>query len=249
MSFSDLVYFLRGANIFVHVWSCLICLLLGLIVFLLKKGNPTHFRLGKWYLFFAWTSMVTALVAIGGLLFFKSNFFSYLTVLQVYQLEYSLTPVVLIGLNLLNGRSAITRLRNNSETIGATSIWLNSIGLLLCLFITVYLYMNGFTGLGFSSAQMVAAHAALYFVTFYLLKISNSNKRSAWLYHHTINVTTSFMLLFRAILGGPSAEYLVKYISYPTQHIIIYLTILASALIQTYIFIHFLRKAKPAIAV
>ncbi|MEO1434630.1 MAG: hypothetical protein AAFV80_03785 [Bacteroidota bacterium] len=191
-------------NIFLHVSSGIIALVLGLIAFISIKGGKLHKRSGLFFLGFMAVVIFTGL--IGVFVFGRNTFLLILTVLSGY-VAYS-------------GFRAV-RLKTNQPY--KQDIAVNLLSLLVLLY---FLYYFKKMELTWSPVVIYSTVGALIFILVYDLARYTIprkwyNEHRIWIYEHIYKMGSSMIALGSAASGtvfveyGPPSQYLPTVIGLP----------------------------------
>lgn len=187
--------FWHKANIFVHVTTGLIALLLGVIALTTPKGKKAHRKSGSLFLYFLALVVITGLF---GVLIFEVN-------------QFLLVITVLSGYNAYSGMRV---LKNKTNKINRQDI-------LVALFAVstgiYFLYYIKSIGMIWSPVIIYATLGALFTIILYdLLRylIPSDKYGNLWLYEHIYKMVSAFTALLAAATGTvfdayqPHSQYL-----------------------------------------
>ena len=187
--------FWHKANIFAHVASGLIALLLGVIALTAPKGGKAHRKSGRLFLYF-----LTLVVATGlfGVLIFEVN-------------QFLLVITVLSGYNAYSGMRV---LKNKTNKINRQDI----LAALFAVSTGIYfLFYIKSIGMIWSPVIIYATLGALFLIILYdLLRylIPADQYGNLWLYEHIYKMVSAFTALLAAATGTafdayqPHSQYL-----------------------------------------
>lgn len=187
--------FWHKANIFVHVATGLIALLLGVIALTTPKGGKAHRKSGRLFLYF-----LTLVVATGlfGVLIFEVN-------------QFLLVITVLSGYNAYSGMRV---LKNKTNKINRQDI----LAALFAVSTGIYfLFYIKTIGMIWSPVIIYATLGALFLIILYdLLRylIPADQYGNLWLYEHIYKMVSAFTALLAAATGTvfdayqPHSQYL-----------------------------------------
>lgn len=184
-------------NIFIHVLSGSIALLLGLAALLSSKGGKTHNRSGNYFL------GLMAIVILSGLagvfIFGRNSFLLVVTILAAY--------------NAFSGFRAIRKKSNQAHRL---DIMASLISLIVLLYYLYYFKQIGMFWSGVITYSTVGA--LLLVITYdclrYLIPPERYVKNRIWLYEHIYKMTSAFAALLAAFSGTvfekhqPHSQYL-----------------------------------------
>ena len=177
-------------NIFVHVLSGTLALLLGLVALLSVKGSKVHNRSGVYFLVFMSIVILTGL--FGVFIFDRNVFLLVVTILSGY--------VAFSGYRILKSKS------NTPNTIDI-AVGVISLGVL-----AYYLYYFKSIGMIWSPIVMYSTVGGLVFIISYdflryLIPKEKYNKHQIWIYEHIYKMTSAFGGLLAAFTGTVLEEY------------------------------------------
>lgn len=182
------IEFWHKANIFVHVASGLIALMLGITALSTIKGGKAHRKSGKLFLFFLTIVVVTGLF---GVLIFEVN-------------QFLLVITVLSGYNAYSGMRV---LKNKTNKINRQDI-------LVALFAAstgiYFLYYMKSIGMFWSPVIIYSTLGALFSLILYdFLRylIPSEKYGNLWLYEHIYKMVAAFTALLAAATGTIYDEY------------------------------------------
>ncbi len=181
---------MHEANIFIHVLTGTIALILGLIALLSIKGGKIHNKSGRYFLGFMSIVILTAL--IGVFVFGRNTFLLVITVLSGY--------VAFSGYRILKSKSNIPQ--KYDIIVAVISM------LVLCY----CLYYFKSIGMIWSPIVMYSTVGALLFIIFYdfiryLIPRKKYTKHRIWIYEHIYKMTSAFAALLAAFTGTVLEEY------------------------------------------
>lgn len=180
--------FWHTANIFVHVATGLIALMLGLTALSTIKGGKAHRKSGKLFLFF-----LTIVVATGlfGVLIFKVN-------------QFLLVITVLSGYNAYSGMRV---LKNKTNKIHLQDILVALLAISTGIY---FLYYMKSIGMFWSPVIIYSTLGALFSLILYdFLRYLIPSKKygNLWLYEHIYKMVAAFTALLAAATGTIYDEY------------------------------------------
>ena len=188
---------LHKINIFIHVASGSICLILGLIALVSVKGSKRHNWAGRFFLCLISFVILTGL--LGVFVFGRNTFLLVITVLSGY--------VSISGYRVL---------KSKSNAINAWDVVLAVISLLVLAY---FLYYFQSIGMIWSPIVIYSTVGALLFVLLYdflryLIPQKSYKKHRIWLYEHIYKMVSAFSALLSAFAGTvleayqPHSQYL-----------------------------------------
>ncbi|MDW3652536.1 MAG: hypothetical protein R8P61_35995 [Bacteroidia bacterium] len=188
---------LHKANIFIHLASGTIALILGLIALLTIKGSKQHNLVGRYFLRLIAFVILTGL--IGVFVFERNTFLLVITVLSGY--------VSLSGYRVLKSK--------NNE-VNKTDIALSIISLIVLAY---FLYYFQSIGMIWSPIVIYSTVGALLFVLLYdflryFIPKEAYKRHRIWLYEHIYKMMSAFSALLSAFAGTvleayqPHSQYL-----------------------------------------
>jgi uncharacterized membrane protein len=171
---------LHHLNIFLHVLAGSLALIVGLIPFFSKKGNSTHQKYGRYFLYLMAVTIATAVI---GVLFFRSRPFLTIVTLQSAYMSFAGYRV----LKTKNDGPAWPDLIATLILVGMAGRFLFLIGTQAALWHqSVVLYLIGF----------------LFTVAIYdLLRFVIPRLARYWLLEHLFKMTSAYIALFSAFAG------------------------------------------------
>ncbi|MFK7925093.1 MAG: hypothetical protein AB8H47_24265 [Bacteroidia bacterium] len=180
----------HNANIFVHVSTGSIALLLGAIALLSTKAGRRHKLSGR---LFSWLISVVILTGlIGVFVFGRNTFLLVVTVLSGY--------VAFSGNRILKSKSNVPKGFDIAVSI-------------ISLFVLIYiLYYFKSIGMIWSPIVIYSIVGALIFVLIYdslryLIPLKIYKKHNIWLYEHIYKMTSAFSALLAAFVGTVLDQY------------------------------------------
>jgi hypothetical protein len=179
---------LHKSNIFIHVISGSIALILGLIAIILNKGNRLHKQIGKVFLTLLSIVIITGL--LGVFVFGRNSFLLVITVLSGY-FGFS-------GYRVLQTKS------NEPKTL--------DIMVALVSISTVFYFLYYFKTIGMIWAPVViysTVGALLALVSYDFLRylIPRAKYKRLWLYEHIYKMIGAFIALLSAFSGTVLSDY------------------------------------------
>ena len=175
-------------NIWVHVLTGSLAMLLALIAMTSKKGGKLHKRSGKMFLLFMTIVIITGIL---GVLVYKANYFLLvLTLLSGYQ--------AFSGFRILGNKTSIPKLL---DIVVALTAFLSGI---------YFLYFIEKIGMIWNPGIIYGTVGALFLIITYdfLRYFFPKNKfKNRWLYEHIYKMIASFTALLAAFIGTILPEY------------------------------------------
>lgn len=181
---------MHTTNIFLHVLSGSVALLLGLIALLSIKGSKIHNTSGLYFLGFMSVVILTGLVGV--FIFGRNIFLLVITVLSGY--------VAFSGYRVL---------KSKSNTLKSLDIIVAIISLIVLVY---YLYYIKSIGMIWFPVVIYSTVGALVFVIVYdflryLIPKEKYKKHRIWIYEHIYKMTSAFAALLSAFTGTVLEEY------------------------------------------
>jgi hypothetical protein len=179
---------LHQANIITHVVAGSIALLIGLAIILISKGNQTHKKAGRFFLYLLCIVIFTGLMGV--LAFGRHSFLLLITILSGYY-----------------GFSGYRTLQTKSNQI----YWIDIVaGGLAIIIAGYYVYYMKIIGMFWKPVVTYSTVGALFFVVSYdFLRylIPKSKYRNLWLFEHIYKMFGAFTALLSAFAGTVFAHY------------------------------------------
>lgn len=181
---------MHEANIFIHVLSGMVALLLGLIALLSVKGGKVHKTSGKYFLGFMTIVILSGL--IGVFIFGRNTFLLVITILSGY--------VAFSGYRIVKFKT------NDPKKYDII------IALLSLIVLGYYLYYMKSIGMIWSPIVIYSTVGALIFIVIYdflryLIPKKSYKKYRIWIYEHIYKMTSAFAALLSAFTGTVLEEY------------------------------------------
>ena len=181
---------LHKTNIFIHVLSGSIALILGILALCTVKGSKRHNLAGRIFLRLIAFVILTGL--IGVFVFGRNTFLLVITVLSGY--------VSLSGYRVLKSKS------------NAVNKWDIALAIISLIVLAYFLYYFQSIGMIWSPIVIYSTVGALLFVLLYdflryLIPQASYKKHKIWLYEHIYKMTSAFSALLSAFAGTVLDEY------------------------------------------
>ncbi|MEL6659906.1 MAG: hypothetical protein AAFP77_27635 [Bacteroidota bacterium] len=181
---------MHSANIFLHVLTGSLALILGVIALLSRKGGKIHNRSGRYFLWLMAVVIITGL--IGVLVFGRHTFLLVITVLSGY--------VAFSGYRVLQAKT-------NQPKMLDILVAVVSLAVLL-----YFLYYMKSIGMFWAPIIIYSTVGALIFVITYdflryFIPEEKYRKHRIWLYEHIYKMTSAFGGLLAAFSGTVFDEY------------------------------------------
>ncbi len=181
---------LHKSNIFIHIVTGSIALLLGLVALLSKKGFKVHNTSGNYFLGFMSIVIFTGL--IGVFVYGRNAFLLVITVLSGY--------VSFSGYRILIHKSNVPKIIDMS------------VALISLLVLAYFLYYFRSIGMIWSPIVIYSGAGALFFIITYdfckyLIPRRSYKKHRIWIYEHIYKMTSAFGGLLAAFVGTVFEDY------------------------------------------
>ena len=181
---------MHSVNIFIHVLSGSLALIIGLIALLSTKGGKLHNASGRLFLKLMIVVILTGL--IGVLVFGRNTFLLVITVLSGY--------VAFSGYRVLNNKANQPKLLDMLVAIMSLAV------------LGYFLYYMKSIGMFWAPVVIYSAVGALVFVITYdfvryFIPKEKYRKHRIWLYEHIYKMTSAFGGLLAAFSGTVFEEY------------------------------------------
>jgi hypothetical protein len=176
------------ANILIHIICGTLALLIGLAVIIMKKGNATHVRYGRYFMRLVVVVIITAL--IGVLIFSRNNFLLVITFLSGYTCFSGIRTMQLRGLKLKYIDYLVPLIVMGSALY--------------------YLYYISVIGMYWAPSVTYSTIGALFMVTVYDLSkkfISVNLLKKAYLYEHVYKMVSALIALLSAFAATVLPDY------------------------------------------